>query len=198
MVVATTSRVQDLPTDVQTAFPHELEVPVLSEAQRLSVLQALTAHLPLGQEVNLPQLARRCAVSIYLSAQVSSLGDHRVPVTHRTLFPLPCETGNHKSLCSCALPYPCVLLCNSVGLCGRGPLCPSDPYLPGSLYQDQSLRVRHTHPRCLGRRRKAKGGSLSFVRASIAWLAWTHCGDQASLGLIEITCLCPMSAGPRC
>lgn len=61
MVVATTSRVQDLPTDVQTAFPHELEVPVLSEGQRLSVLQALTAHLPLGQEVNLSQLARRCA-----------------------------------------------------------------------------------------------------------------------------------------
>ncbi|XP_031204622.1 peroxisome biogenesis factor 6 isoform X2 [Mastomys coucha] len=61
MVVATTSRVQDLPTDVQTAFPHELEVPVLSEDQRLSVLQALTAHLPLGQEVNLSQLARRCA-----------------------------------------------------------------------------------------------------------------------------------------
>ncbi|XP_075836929.1 peroxisome biogenesis factor 6 isoform X1 [Microtus pennsylvanicus] len=61
MVVATTSRAQDLPTDVHTAFPHELEVPVLSEEQRLNVLQALTGHLPLGQEVNLPQLARRCA-----------------------------------------------------------------------------------------------------------------------------------------
>ncbi|XP_072588314.1 peroxisome biogenesis factor 6 isoform X2 [Vulpes vulpes] len=61
MVVATTSQAQDLPADVQTAFPHELEVPVLSEGQRLSVLQALTAHLPLGQEVNLTQLARRCA-----------------------------------------------------------------------------------------------------------------------------------------
>ncbi|XP_068850363.1 peroxisome biogenesis factor 6 isoform X2 [Capricornis sumatraensis] len=61
MVVATTSRAQDLPADVQTAFPHELEVPVLAEAQRLSVLRALTAHLPLGQEVNLAQLARRCA-----------------------------------------------------------------------------------------------------------------------------------------
>ncbi|XP_052048033.1 peroxisome biogenesis factor 6 isoform X2 [Apodemus sylvaticus] len=61
MVVATTSRAQDLPTDVQTAFHHELEVPVLSEGQRLRVLQALTAHLPLGQEVNLSQLARRCA-----------------------------------------------------------------------------------------------------------------------------------------
>lgn len=63
MVVATTSRAQDLPADVQTAFPHELEVPALSEGRRLSVLRALTAHLPLGQEVNLAQLARRCAVS---------------------------------------------------------------------------------------------------------------------------------------
>uniref|UniRef100_A0A8C0CZG3 Peroxisomal ATPase PEX6 n=1 Tax=Balaenoptera musculus TaxID=9771 RepID=A0A8C0CZG3_BALMU len=61
MVVATTSRAQDLPVDVQTAFTHELEVPVLSEGQRLSILRALTAHLPLGQEVNLAQLARRCA-----------------------------------------------------------------------------------------------------------------------------------------
>lgn len=61
MVVATTSRAQDLPADVQTAFPHELEVPVLSEGQRLSILRALTARLPLGQEVNLAQLARRCA-----------------------------------------------------------------------------------------------------------------------------------------
>ncbi|KAM6183863.1 peroxisome biogenesis factor 6 isoform 1-T1 [Erethizon dorsatum] len=61
MVVATTSRAQDLPADVQMAFLHELEVPVLSEGQRLSILRALTAHLPLGQEVNLAQLARRCA-----------------------------------------------------------------------------------------------------------------------------------------
>nr|XP_007970725.2 peroxisome biogenesis factor 6 isoform X2 [Chlorocebus sabaeus] len=61
MVVATTSWAQDLPADVQTAFPHELEVPALSEGQRFSILRALTAHLPLGQEVNLAQLARRCA-----------------------------------------------------------------------------------------------------------------------------------------
>nr|XP_035979944.1 peroxisome biogenesis factor 6 isoform X3 [Halichoerus grypus] len=61
MVVATASQARDVPADVQTAFPHELEVPVLSEGQRLSVLRALTAHLPLGQEVNLTQLARRCA-----------------------------------------------------------------------------------------------------------------------------------------
>ncbi|XP_027953560.1 peroxisome biogenesis factor 6 isoform X2 [Eumetopias jubatus] len=61
MVVGTASQARDMPADVQTAFPHELEVPVLSEGQRLSVLRALTAHLPLGQEVNLTQLARRCA-----------------------------------------------------------------------------------------------------------------------------------------
>ncbi|EHB10854.1 Peroxisome assembly factor 2 [Heterocephalus glaber] len=60
MVVATTSQAQDLSTDVQTAFPHELQVPVLAEGQRLSILQALTAHLPLGQEVNLAQLSRQC------------------------------------------------------------------------------------------------------------------------------------------
>ncbi|KAL0622420.1 Peroxisome assembly factor 2 [Plecturocebus cupreus] len=61
LVVATTSRAQDLPADVQTAFPYELEVPALSEGQRLSILRSLTAHLPLGQEVNLAQVARRCA-----------------------------------------------------------------------------------------------------------------------------------------
>ncbi|KAM8779414.1 peroxisome biogenesis factor 6 [Rhynchonycteris naso] len=61
LVVATTSRAQDLPVNVQTAFPHELEVPVLSEGQRLSVLRTLTTRLPLGHEVNLAQLARRCA-----------------------------------------------------------------------------------------------------------------------------------------
>jgi peroxin-6 len=87
MVVATTSRVQDLPTDVQTAFPHELEVPVLSEAQRLSILQALTAHLPLGQEVNLPQLARRCAVSVCTGAL--TLCRHRVPVTQGLVSAAP-------------------------------------------------------------------------------------------------------------
>ncbi|XP_004673550.1 PREDICTED: peroxisome biogenesis factor 6 [Condylura cristata] len=61
VVVATTSQAQDLPADVQTAFLHELEIPVLSEGQRLNILRALTAHLPLGQEVNMAQLARRCA-----------------------------------------------------------------------------------------------------------------------------------------
>lgn len=74
-----------------------------------------------------------------------------------------------------ALPpvtYPCVPLCNSLGLCGRGPLCPSDPYLPGSLHPDQSLRVRQTHLRWLGRLGEGNGplterGALSFVTALI-------------------------------
>lgn len=178
VVVATTSRAQDLPTDVHTAFPHELEVPVLSEEQRLSVLQALTSHLPLGQEVNLPQLARRCAVSVYSGAL--TLGDHSFIVTHRTLVlheVASCETGNHQNLCSAgvqapralpATPRPCVLLYNSLGLCGRGPLCPSDPHQPGSLCQDQSLRVRGTHrgkvAGALGRRQwdLQRAGLVSF------------------------------------
>uniref|UniRef100_A0A5F8HG78 Peroxisomal ATPase PEX6 n=1 Tax=Monodelphis domestica TaxID=13616 RepID=A0A5F8HG78_MONDO len=61
LVVATTNCPQNVPPDVQIAFPHELEVPMLSEEHRLNILQALTARLPLGQEVNLAQLARRSA-----------------------------------------------------------------------------------------------------------------------------------------
>ncbi|XP_028903299.1 peroxisome biogenesis factor 6 [Ornithorhynchus anatinus] len=61
LVVATTCRPQEVPADVLSAFPHEVEVPALAEEQRLSILQALTASLPLGQEVSLAQLARRSA-----------------------------------------------------------------------------------------------------------------------------------------
>ncbi|XP_044528582.1 peroxisome biogenesis factor 6 isoform X2 [Gracilinanus agilis] len=61
LVVATTNCPQNVPPDVQIAFPHELEVPMLSEEHRLNILQALTSRLPLGQEVNLAQLARRSA-----------------------------------------------------------------------------------------------------------------------------------------
>ena len=45
MVVATTSRAQDLPADVQTAFPHELEVPVLAEAQRLTAAEVKNVEM---------------------------------------------------------------------------------------------------------------------------------------------------------
>lgn len=110
MVVATTSHAQDLPTDVQTAFPHELEVPVLSEGQRLSVLQALTAHLPLGQEVNLSQLARRCAVSICTGAL--ALGDHRVLVTQDFVSAAPRDWKPLKPLLQLeARPHGLCLLC---------------------------------------------------------------------------------------
>ncbi|XP_023575583.1 peroxisome biogenesis factor 6 isoform X2 [Octodon degus] len=88
MVVATTSRAQDLPADVQTAFPHELEVPVLSEGQRLSILQALTAHLPLGQEVNLAQLARRCAIPSVSWHDVGGLQDVKRAILETIQLPL--------------------------------------------------------------------------------------------------------------
>jgi hypothetical protein len=137
MVVATTSRAQDLPTDVQTAFPHELEVPVLSEGQRLSVLQALTAHLLLGQEVNLAQLARHCAVSINTGYHASLRG-------HGNSVLLPSEGGKTQGLCLTGRPpahrflptvlCSCGLSCDSLGLRGRGSLCPYDPQQPGSLH----------------------------------------------------------------
>ncbi|XP_026983084.1 peroxisome biogenesis factor 6 isoform X3 [Sagmatias obliquidens] len=88
MVVATTSRAQDLPVDVQTAFPHELEVPVLSEGQRLSILRALTAHLPLGQEVNLVQLARRCAIPLVSWHDVGGLQEVKKEILETIQLPL--------------------------------------------------------------------------------------------------------------
>lgn len=150
MVVATTSRAQDLPADVQTAFPHELEVPVLSEGQRLSILQALTAHLPLGHEVNLAQLARRCAVStkagygppmfFVMGTQSHCPADEENPEVSTLGF---CSGGGPASQGFLpAVPCSCVLSCGSPGLCSRGSLCPFDPQQPGSLRQDQELWVR--------------------------------------------------------
>lgn len=77
--------------DVQTAFPHDLEVPVLSEGQRLSILRALTAHLPLGQEVNLAQLARRCAVSSKAGYRASpySMARQNSPATLKVIIENP-------------------------------------------------------------------------------------------------------------
>lgn len=124
MVVATTSRAQDLPADVHTAFPHELEVPVLSEEQRLRVLQALTAHLPLGQEVNLPQLARRSAVSVC----AGSSSREGLPVLHEAVS---CETGNHQSLCSWS-PDPTGSTCDAT------PMCPFVSF-PRALWSGTSM-----------------------------------------------------------
>ncbi|XP_075605638.1 peroxisome biogenesis factor 6 isoform X2 [Balearica regulorum gibbericeps] len=61
LVIGTTCKPQDVPTDVQTAFLHEVKIKAPSEEQRRSMLSMLTASLPLGKEVSLSKLARRTA-----------------------------------------------------------------------------------------------------------------------------------------
>ncbi|XP_040523993.1 peroxisome biogenesis factor 6 isoform X1 [Gallus gallus] len=61
LVIGTTCKPQDVPTDVQTAFLHEVKIEALSEDQRRAMLSMLTASLPLGKEVSLAKLARRTA-----------------------------------------------------------------------------------------------------------------------------------------
>ncbi|XP_076190948.1 peroxisome biogenesis factor 6 [Aptenodytes patagonicus] len=61
LVIGTTCKPQDVPTDVQTAFLHEVKIEAPSEEQRRSMLNMLTASLPLGKEVSLSKLARRTA-----------------------------------------------------------------------------------------------------------------------------------------
>ncbi|XP_035752968.1 peroxisome biogenesis factor 6, partial [Egretta garzetta] len=61
LVIGTTCRLQDVPTDVQTAFLHKVKIEAPSEEQRRSMLSMLTASLPLGKEVSLSKLACRTA-----------------------------------------------------------------------------------------------------------------------------------------
>ncbi|KAM4785052.1 peroxisome biogenesis factor 6 [Cyanocitta cristata] len=61
LVVGTTCKPQNVPTDVQTAFLHEVKIEAPSEEQRRLMLSMLTASLPLGKEVSLSKLARRTA-----------------------------------------------------------------------------------------------------------------------------------------
>ncbi|XP_009893168.1 PREDICTED: peroxisome biogenesis factor 6 [Charadrius vociferus] len=61
LVIGTTCKPQDVPTDVQTAFLHEVKIEAPSEEQRKSMLSMLTASLPLGKELSLSKLARRTA-----------------------------------------------------------------------------------------------------------------------------------------
>ncbi|NXU43463.1 PEX6 factor, partial [Drymodes brunneopygia] len=61
LVIGTTCRPQHVPTDVQTAFLHEVKIEAPSEEQRRLMLSMLTASLPLGKEVNLSKLAHRTA-----------------------------------------------------------------------------------------------------------------------------------------
>lgn len=62
-MIGTTCKPQDVPTDVQTAFLHEVNIRAPSEEQRRSMLSMLTVGLPLGKEVSLSKLARKTAVS---------------------------------------------------------------------------------------------------------------------------------------
>ncbi|KAJ6666981.1 hypothetical protein lerEdw1_018983 [Lerista edwardsae] len=61
LVVGTTSRLGDVPTDLQTAFLHEVKIKAPSEEQRKAILSMLTENLPLGKEMSLTKLARQSA-----------------------------------------------------------------------------------------------------------------------------------------
>lgn len=68
-MVGTTSRLSDIPTDLQAAFLHEVKMKAPSEEERKAILSMLTENLPLGKEMSLTRLARQSAVSTV------SLGD---------------------------------------------------------------------------------------------------------------------------
>ncbi|XP_060104162.1 peroxisome biogenesis factor 6 isoform X2 [Heteronotia binoei] len=61
LVVGTTSRLRDVPADLQTAFLHEVKMEAPSEEQRKAMLSMLTEGLPLGREVSLSKLAQQSA-----------------------------------------------------------------------------------------------------------------------------------------
>uniref|UniRef100_A0A803JR67 Peroxisomal ATPase PEX6 n=1 Tax=Xenopus tropicalis TaxID=8364 RepID=A0A803JR67_XENTR len=61
LVVATTSSPKEIPLDIQTCFLNEVSLEPPTEEQRLSLLAALTAPLPLGRDVSITKLARTTA-----------------------------------------------------------------------------------------------------------------------------------------
>ncbi|XP_044285651.1 peroxisome biogenesis factor 6 isoform X2 [Varanus komodoensis] len=61
LVVGTTTRIGDVPTDLQTAFLHEVKIEAPSEEQRKAILSMLTESIPLGKEVSLTKLAQQSA-----------------------------------------------------------------------------------------------------------------------------------------
>ncbi|XP_063774813.1 peroxisome biogenesis factor 6 [Pseudophryne corroboree] len=61
IVVATSSRPQDIPLDLHSCFLHEVSLKAPSEDQRVSLLTVLTAPLPLSRDVSIAHLARRTA-----------------------------------------------------------------------------------------------------------------------------------------
>ncbi|XP_070590741.1 peroxisome biogenesis factor 6 isoform X2 [Erythrolamprus reginae] len=61
LVVGTTSKLADVPSDVQTAFLHEVKIEAPTEEQRKAILSMLTQNFPLGKEVSLTKLAQQSA-----------------------------------------------------------------------------------------------------------------------------------------
>ncbi|XP_032071875.1 peroxisome biogenesis factor 6 isoform X2 [Thamnophis elegans] len=61
LVVGTTSKLADVPSDVQTAFLHEVKIEAPTEEQRKAILSMLTQNFSLGKEVNLTKLAQQSA-----------------------------------------------------------------------------------------------------------------------------------------
>ncbi|XP_064302598.1 peroxisome biogenesis factor 6 isoform X3 [Phalacrocorax carbo] len=102
LVVGTTCKLQDVPTDVQTAFLHEVKIKAPSEEQRRSMLSMLTASLPLGKEVSLSKLASRTAIPSVSWQDVGGLQEVKkeildtiqLPLEHPELLSLGlCRTG---------------------------------------------------------------------------------------------------------
>uniref|UniRef100_A0A8C6VA42 Peroxisomal ATPase PEX6 n=1 Tax=Naja naja TaxID=35670 RepID=A0A8C6VA42_NAJNA len=61
LVVGTTSKLADVPSDVQTAFLHEVKIEAPTEEQRKAILNMLTQNFSLGKEVSLTKLAQQSA-----------------------------------------------------------------------------------------------------------------------------------------
>ncbi|XP_042301985.1 peroxisome biogenesis factor 6 isoform X2 [Sceloporus undulatus] len=61
LIVGTTTKLGDVPTDLQTAFLHEVKIQAPSEEQRKAILSMLTENFSLGKEVSLTKLARQTA-----------------------------------------------------------------------------------------------------------------------------------------
>ncbi|XP_026551698.1 peroxisome biogenesis factor 6 isoform X3 [Pseudonaja textilis] len=66
LVVGTTSKLADVPSDVQTAFLHEVKIEAPTEEQRKDMLNMLTQNFSLGKEVSLTKLAQQSAQSCCL------------------------------------------------------------------------------------------------------------------------------------
>ncbi|XP_053829603.1 peroxisome biogenesis factor 6 isoform X2 [Vidua macroura] len=88
LVIGTTCKPQNVPTDVQTAFLHEVKIEAPSEEQRRLMLSMLTASLPLGKEVSLSKLARRTAIPSVSWQDVGGLQEVKKEILDTIQLPL--------------------------------------------------------------------------------------------------------------